>query len=143
MGDPALDLINQLSHRFGSSKTERATFTNYALQRLHTTSQRGVAALCRNLRPLPLGPALLSPGVSVHSLGVPPRRPAGQALQREISTVLPMPWQLNAAASLVPARVATNGTALEAPVAALNLPSRAPITALAIAQRPQNLEPAA
>ena len=143
MGEPALDLINQLSHRFGSSKTERATLTNYALQRLHTTSQRGVAALCRNLRPLPLGPALLSPGVSVHSLGVPPRRPAGLALQRDISTVLPMPWQLTAAVRLVPARVTTNGTALEAPVAALNLPPHAPIIALAIAQRPQNLEPAA
>ena len=143
MGEQALDLINQLSHRFGSSKTERATFTNYALQRLHTTSQRGVAALCRNLQPLPLGPALLSPGVSVHSLGVPPRRPAGLALQREISTVLPMPWQLTAAVRLVPARVTTNGTVLEAPVAALNLPPHAPIIALAIPQRPQNLEPAA
>ena len=54
-----------------------------------------------------------------------------------------MPWQLTAAVRLVPPRVTTNGTALEAPVAALNLPSRAPIIALAIAQRPQNLEPAA
>ncbi len=54
-----------------------------------------------------------------------------------------MPWQLAAAAGLVPVRVATNGIALVAPVAALNLPTHAPITALAIAQLPQNLEPAA
>ena len=145
MGEPAFYLINELSNRFGSSKTERATFTNYALQRLHTTSQRGVAALCRNMRPLPLGPALLSPGVSVHGLGVPPRRPAGLALQRGISTVLPMPSQLAAAAGLVTARVAANDIALADPVADSNLPKRAPITitALTIAQLPQNLEPAA
>ena len=52
-------------------------------------------------------------------------------------------WQLAATARLVPARVATNGTALAAPVAVLNLPAHAPITALAIAQLPQYLEPAA
>ena len=97
MGVPALGLINYLAHRFGSTKTERAIVTNYALQRLHTTSQRGVAASCRKLQPLPLGPALLSPGVTVHMLGVPPRRPTGLPVLRPISAVPLLPWQLAAA----------------------------------------------
>ena len=56
-----------------------------------------------------------------------------------------MPWKLAAAAGLVTARVAANGIALAAPVTDSNLPKRAPITitALAIAQLPQNLESAA
>ena len=56
-----------------------------------------------------------------------------------------MPWQLAAAAGLVTARAAANDIALAAPVADSNLPTRAPITitALAMAQLPQNLEPAA
>ena len=112
MGEPALGLINHLAHRFGSTKTERAVFTNYALQRLHITSQRGVAALCRKLQPLPLGPALLSPGVTVHKLGVPPRRPTGLPVLRQISTVPPMPWQLTAVTRLSPARIAAQGTAV-------------------------------
>ena len=143
MGEPALGLINHLAHRFGSTKTERAVFTNYALQRLHITSQRGVAALCRKLQPLPLGPALLSPGVTVHKLGVPPRRPTGLPVLRQISTVPPMPWQLTAVTRLSPARIAAQGTAVVAPAAILTLLHRAPITALALAQLPQIPELAA
>ena len=112
MGEPALGLINHLAHRFGSIKTEHAIFTNYALQRLHITSQRGVAALCRKLQPLPLGPTLLSPGVTVHKRGVPPRRPTGLPVLRQISTVPPMPWQLTAVTRLAPARIAAQGTAV-------------------------------
>ena len=144
MGVPALGLINYLARRFGSTKTERAIFTNYALQRLHTTSQRGVAALCRKLQPLPLGPALLSPGITVHHLGVPPRRPTGLPVLRQISTVPSMPWQLTAAIRLVPARNAVQDAALMAPAATLTIHTRAPaVTALALAQLPQNHELAA
>ena len=144
MGVPALGLINYLAHRFGSTKTERAIFTNYALQRLHTTSQRGVAALCRKLQPLPLGPAMLSPGITVHHLGVPPRRPTGLPVLKQISTVPAMPWQLAAAIRLVPAQNAVQGTALVAPAATLTIHKRAPVTALALAQLlPQNHDLAA
>jgi hypothetical protein len=137
MGVPALGLINFLAHRFGSTKTERAIFTNYALQSLHTTSQRGVAALCRKLQPLPLGPAILSPGVTVHHPGVPPRRPTGLPVLRQVSTVPSMPWQLAAAIKairLVSARNAVQGAVLMAPPATtLTIHTRAPVIALALA----------
>ena len=139
-GMPGASVHGLLAHRFGSTKTERAIFTNYALQRLHTTSQRGVAALCRKLQPLPLGPALLSPGITVHHLGVPPRRPTGLPVLKQISTVPAMPWQLAAAIRLGPARNAVQDAALMAPAATLTIHTRAPITALALAQLlPPNL----
>jgi hypothetical protein len=111
------------------------------LQRLHTTSQRGVAALCRKLQPLPLGPALLTPGITVHNLGVPPRRPTGLPVLRQISTAPSMPWPLAATIRLVPARNAVQGAVLMAPATTLIIHTRAPVTALAMAQLlPQNHE---
>ena len=53
---------------------------NYALQRLHSIAQKGVAQLCRALRPIPTGAAHIpSP---VQRFGAPTRRPAGSALAR-------------------------------------------------------------
>ena len=54
-----------------------------------------------------------------------------------------MPWQLAAAIRLVPARNAVQGAVLMAPAATLTIHTRAPATALALAQLPQNHELAA
>ena len=104
---------------------------------------RGVAVICTKLRPLPLGPALLSPGVTVQNICVPPRRPTGLPVLRQILTVPPMPWQLAAATRLAPARTVAQGKAVMAPAAILPLLHRTPIIALALAQLPQIHELAA
>ena len=54
------------------------------------------------------------------------------------------PWQLAAAIRLVPARNAVQGAVLMDPAATLTIHTRAPVTALALAQLlPQNHELAA
>ncbi len=58
---------------------------------------------------------MLSPGITVHQLGVPPRRPTGLPVLRQISTVPSMPCQLAAATRLIPARNAVQGAVLMAP----------------------------
>ena len=76
--------------------------------------------------------------------GVPPRRPTGLPVLRQISTVPYMPWQLAAAIRLGPARNAVQDAALMAPAATLTIHTRAPVTALALAQLlPQNHDLAA
>ena len=90
---PALELVDLLSHRAGKTGIEQAIFKTYALQRLHTVSQIGVARLCRAVQPIPLGPRHIP--TSVFRMGVPTRRPVGSALPSNSTAPRPQ-WQAGA-----------------------------------------------
>ena len=82
-----------LSRRFGSTSTEQATFKTYALQRLHTVCQIGVARLCRAVQPIPLGPRHM-PFLALR-MGVSTQRPVGLALALNSSASRPQ-WHAGA-----------------------------------------------
>jgi len=93
LSDTAKDLLFRLARHFGNSSAEQAVFMAYALQRLHSIAQKGVAQLCRALRPIPTGAAHIpSP---VQRFGAPMRRPAGSALARMFLPLTLQPlWQV-------------------------------------------------
>jgi hypothetical protein len=47
ISEPALNLLDSFARRFGNTNIEQATYKTYALQRLHTVGQIGVARLYR------------------------------------------------------------------------------------------------
>ena len=69
---------------------EQATYKTYALQRLYTAGQIGVARLCRVVHPIPVGPRQISIPISALRFGgVPFRRPVGSTLA--LSSSVPRP----------------------------------------------------
>ena len=80
IGEAALSLINMAACANGASAAEIAAFTTYALQRIHITTQLGVARTIRANAPIPTGARLLHlPGTI--DLGAPvPRSRINQPL---------------------------------------------------------------
>ena len=78
MGDQVYSLINLLKNYRRSAPAEQEAFSVYALQRLHLTSQIGVARIIRSHEPIHDGPCIVRTQ-GEFSLSVPMPRPLGNA----------------------------------------------------------------
>jgi hypothetical protein len=105
ISEPALNLLDSFARRFGNTNIEQATYKTYALQRLHTVGQIGVARLCRAVKPTPVGPRQISNPISALRFGVPSRRPVGLALVLNSSATRPL-WHATAVHRISTAAVA-------------------------------------
>ena len=118
IGDGARSLLDLAACANGSSTAETAAFITYALQRLHITTQLGVARTIRANMPIPTGARLLHLPGAVDLGGAPPRSRICQPLaQRHLNRTLSQqqPPQTHAA----PTTAATSTTTQAASLFAL------------------------
>ena len=78
--ETAKTLLNRLARHFSCISSEQSFYVSYALQRLHSVAQKGVARLCRAAQPMPLGVMHLPTQTMMNALGAPMRRPEGVSL---------------------------------------------------------------
>jgi hypothetical protein len=80
LSETAKTLLNRLARHFSCIPSEQSFYVSYALQRLHSVAQKGVARLCRAVQPMPLGAMHLPTQTMMNALGAPMRRPEGVSL---------------------------------------------------------------
>ena len=97
ISEPALALLDRFARHCSTSISEQNAFKTYALQRLHTVGQVGVARLCRAVQPIPVGPTQISVQSHVRRLSAPTRTPAGSSLTNQITQLAIRPtWHSTA-----------------------------------------------
>ena len=115
IGDGARSLLDLAACANGSSTAEIAAFTTYALQRVHITTQLGVARTIRANMPIPTGARLLHLPGAVDLGGAPPRSRICQPLaQRHLNRTLSQqqPPQTHAAPTTAATTTTTQAASL-------------------------------
>jgi hypothetical protein len=115
IGDGARSLLDLAACANGSSTAETAAFITYALQRLHITTQLGVARTIRANMPIPTGARLLHLPGAVDLGGAPPRSRICQPLaQRHLNRTLSQqqPPQTHAAPTTAATTTTTQAASL-------------------------------